>query len=78
MKENCGVARAPVETEAVQHAWVAHMCGQSAGLKNQRFVGSIPTSGTKVVVVALKVVYNTSTRFSYLSVNCTKMSVQLA
>ena len=23
------------------------MCGQSAGLKNQRFVGSIPTSGTK-------------------------------
>lgn len=22
------------------------MCGQSAGLKNQRFVGSIPTSGT--------------------------------
>ena len=28
------------------YACVAHMCGQSAGLKNQRFVGSIPTAGT--------------------------------
>ena len=25
IKENCGVARAPVETEAVQYAWVAYM-----------------------------------------------------
>ena len=29
------------------------MCGQSAGLKNQRFVGSIPTSGTMCRIISV-------------------------
>ena len=53
------------------------MCGQSAGLKNQRFVGSTPTAGTMAMVDALKVVYNTSTQFFHLFVLVLKMDVQL-
>ena len=44
-KENCGVARAPVETEAVQHAWVAHMRSER-GSEKPEVVGSTPTPGT--------------------------------
>ena len=37
-----------------KYACVAHMCGQSAGLKNQRFVGSTPTAGTIIQGRSLK------------------------
>ena len=42
------------------------MCGQSAGLKNQRFVGSTPTSGTNIgeSVNGKPAVSNTATRGS--------------
>ena len=45
IKENCGVARAPVETEAVQYAWVAHMRSER-GSEKPEVVGSTPTPGT--------------------------------
>ena len=44
MKENCGVARAPDETEAVQYAFVAQSVEQRT--ENPRVGGSIPPEGT--------------------------------